>query len=97
MLVGIPAGSTELLTDAARSGPLPDGAVHIRNDYGQAGYGGCAPPEGDVVHRYVFAVHALDVDKLEVGPDASPAYVGFNLAFHTLARGTIRPTYQVRG
>jgi phosphatidylethanolamine-binding protein (PEBP) family uncharacterized protein len=39
-------------------------------------------------------VHALDVDKLDVGPDASPAYVGFNLTFHTLARATIRPTFQ---
>jgi phosphatidylethanolamine-binding protein (PEBP) family uncharacterized protein len=43
----------------------------------------------------VFAVHALDVDRLEVDPDATPAYVGFNLAFHTLARATIRPTFQV--
>jgi hypothetical protein len=45
----------------------------------------------------VFAVHALDVDRLEVGAGATPAYVGFNLAFHTLARATIRPTFQVRG
>ena len=34
------------------------------------------------------------VDRLDVGPEATPAYVGFNLAFHTLARATIRPTYQ---
>ena len=27
---------------------------------------------------------------------ASPAYVGFNLTFHTLARAVIRPTYQVK-
>jgi phosphatidylethanolamine-binding protein (PEBP) family uncharacterized protein len=40
---------------------------------------------------------AIDVDALEVGADATPAYVGFNLAFHTLARATIRPTFQVRG
>jgi phosphatidylethanolamine-binding protein (PEBP) family uncharacterized protein len=42
-------------------------------------------------------VHALDVDRLEVDESATPAYVGFNLAFHTLARATIRPTYQVKG
>ena len=62
-----------------------------------ANYGGAAPPPGDRPHRYVFAVHALDVDRLEVAADATPAYVGFNLAFHTLARATIRPTFQVRG
>ena len=42
-------------------------------------------------------MHAIDVDALEVGAEASPAYVGFNLAFHTLARATIRPTFQVKG
>jgi phosphatidylethanolamine-binding protein (PEBP) family uncharacterized protein len=42
-------------------------------------------------------VHALDVDELSVTPEASPAYVGFNLAFHTLARATLRPTYEVKG
>jgi Raf kinase inhibitor-like YbhB/YbcL family protein len=94
VLAGLPADTTELLTDAARSGPLPGGAFHARNDYGQAGYGGCAPPEGDVVHRYVFAVHALDVADLGLDSSATPAYVGFNLTFHTLARGILRGTYQ---
>jgi phosphatidylethanolamine-binding protein (PEBP) family uncharacterized protein len=42
-------------------------------------------------------VHALDVDLLEVTADATPAYVGFNLTFHTVARATIRPTFQVAG
>jgi Raf kinase inhibitor-like YbhB/YbcL family protein len=77
--------------------PLPEGAFCVRNDYGECSYGGSAPPPGDRVHRYVFAVHAIDVDRLEVTPEASPAYVGFNLAFHTLARATIRPTFQVHG
>ena len=54
-------------------------------------------PTGAGTEDSKVGVHALDVDKLEVGPDASPAYVGFNLAFHTLARATIRPVYQVRG
>jgi len=40
-------------------------------------------------------VRAIDVDALEVPPDTSPAVVGFNLTFHTLARATLRPTFQV--
>jgi len=58
---------------------------------------GVDPLPGDRVHRYIFAVHAIDVDRLDVTPDATPAYVGFNLAFHTLARATMRPTFQVPG
>jgi hypothetical protein len=37
----------------------------------------------------------VDVARLDLGPGASCAYVGFNLAFHTLARAVIRPTFQV--
>jgi Raf kinase inhibitor-like YbhB/YbcL family protein len=91
VLVNVPASVTGLERGAD---PLPEGAFCVRNDYGEANYGGSAPPPGDRPHRYVFAVHALDVDRLDVGPEATPAYVGFNLAFHTLARAVIRPTYQ---
>jgi phosphatidylethanolamine-binding protein (PEBP) family uncharacterized protein len=44
----------------------------------------------------VFAVHALDVDNLAsqgVDSDVSPAVAGFNLRFHTIARGMIIPVY----
>ncbi|GAA2577899.1 YbhB/YbcL family Raf kinase inhibitor-like protein [Winogradskya consettensis] len=93
VVVNLPVSVTELPRGVD---PLPEGAFTIRTDFGENGYGGAAPPPGDRPHRYVFAVHALDVDRLEVGEDATPAYVGFNLAFHTLARATIRPVYQNR-
>jgi Raf kinase inhibitor-like YbhB/YbcL family protein len=93
----IPATVTELPTGAGAPGPadLPDGAVQARNDAGDHAYIGAGPPPGHGPHRYVFAVHALDVEKL--GPDetASPAFVGFNLGAHTLARATLVPTYEV--
>ena len=72
--------------------PLPKGAFHVRNDYGEKAYGGAAPPPGPA-HRYIFAVHALDTDQLGVGEDASPAFVGFNLTFHTIARGLVTPVF----
>ncbi|MFC7547032.1 YbhB/YbcL family Raf kinase inhibitor-like protein [Plantactinospora sp. GCM10030261] len=93
VLVNLPASTTELPSGV---GDRVEDAFSVRNDFGTHGYGGAAPPPGDRPHRYVFAVHALDVDKLDVTPDATPAYVGFNLAFHTLARATIRPTYQIK-
>jgi Raf kinase inhibitor-like YbhB/YbcL family protein len=92
--VNIPASVSELDADAgANDTSLPGGAFHVRNDFGAAAYGGAAPPQGDMVHRYYFVVHAVDVEALEVA-GATPAVVGFNLAFHTLARAIITPTYQ---
>lgn len=95
VLVGVPVTVTELARGAGASdAPLPPGAFHVRNDFGSLDYGGAAPPAGDRPHRYIFAVHAVDTDSLGVDRLASPAVVGFNLAFHTLARATLRPTYQ---
>ena len=94
IVVGLPASVTELPRGAGSESGLPDGAFHVRNDYGSKSYGGAAPPEGDRDHRYVFAVHALDTDSLGLDDSVSPAYVGFNLFFHAIARATLRPTYR---
>jgi Raf kinase inhibitor-like YbhB/YbcL family protein len=94
-LVNLPASVTELPRGASEN--AGDGRFSVRTDYGPKGYGGASPPPGDRPHRYLFAVHALDTDKLDVSAEASPAYVGFNLTFHTIARAVIRPTFQVPG
>jgi phosphatidylethanolamine-binding protein (PEBP) family uncharacterized protein len=39
-------------------------------------------------------VHALDTEDLGVPADASPAYFGFNLFSHTLARGILIGTFE---
>ena len=93
--VDIPASVTELATGAGTDDDsLPEGAFHVRGDFGTRSYGGSAPPAGDREHRYVFAVHAVDVEHLGVDPDATPTFVAFNVLFHTLARAIITPTYQ---
>lgn len=90
VLVDVPATVTELPTDSV----LPPGAFCVRNDFGERGYGGPAPPGGDRPHRYYFVVHATDVEHLAVTPDSPPAVVGFNLAFHTVARASLLATFQ---
>ncbi|HET9143539.1 YbhB/YbcL family Raf kinase inhibitor-like protein [Actinophytocola sp.] len=93
--VNLPVSVTELPTGAgADDASLPGGAFHVRNDMGSKNYVGSAPPQGDMPHRYYFVVHAVDVEALDVTGDATPAVVGFNLAFHTLARAVITPTYR---
>jgi Raf kinase inhibitor-like YbhB/YbcL family protein len=95
VLVNVPASVTELPTGAASGdlSGLPGEAFCVRNDYGSNDFGGAAPPQGDPPHRYVFAVHALDTEKLDITPDVSPAVAGFNLRFHAIARGLLIPVY----
>ena len=98
-VANIPVDVTELVAGAgdATGAGLPAGAVTLRSDAGSAGYVGAAPPAGHGPHRYFTVVHAVGVDALEVGPEATPAYLGFNLFFHTLARATIVPIYENLG
>jgi Raf kinase inhibitor-like YbhB/YbcL family protein len=96
----VPATITALPTDAGASdgSGLPAGAFQVRHDGGAPGYLGAAPPAGDRPHRYVFAVHALDVDSLAevagLGPESTATAVAFNALFHTLARATLTATHQ---
>jgi Raf kinase inhibitor-like YbhB/YbcL family protein len=95
VVLGIPASVTKLDKGVAgtNGSGLPEGAFHVRNDFGVKDFGGAAPPPGDPPHRYVFAVHALDVEALDVNDEVMPAVAGFNLRFHTIARALLIPVY----
>ena len=95
-VTGLAVSTTELAQGAGDGSGLPAGAIALKNDAGQAGYTGPMPPPGDRAHRYYFVVHALDVETLDVDATASPAYLSFNLVFHTLARAILIATYQVQ-
>lgn len=89
----IPVSVTELASGASSAG-MPEGTVQLRNDAGKVGYVGAAPPPGHGRHRYFTVVHAVDTDSLDIPAEGTPAYLGFNLFGHTLARAVIVPTYE---
>lgn len=62
------------------------------NDYGYLGYGGPCPPPGPA-HRYVFTVHALDVDTLPVPAEATSAACRFTLLAHSIGSASFTATF----
>ena len=95
VLFNIPATTHGLPKDAGNParGMTPAGAISVRNDYGTVGYGGPCPPPGDKPHRYIFTVFAVDQAKLPIDASVSPAVVGFNLHFHTVAKAMLTGMY----
>lgn len=97
ILLDIPADVTELPAGAGSGEGLPARAFHVRNDPGMKEYVGPFPPPGHGPHRYVVAVHALDVESLGIDDSVSPAVAGFNITAHTLARAVIVAPYAFEG
>ncbi|MGH2710681.1 MAG: YbhB/YbcL family Raf kinase inhibitor-like protein [Actinomycetota bacterium] len=63
----------EPASGGSAEGTLPDGALEGTNDFGEVGYAGPCPPEGES-HRYVFTLAAMaEPSELESG--APPAQV----------------------
>ncbi len=73
---------------------IPEGAVILAGDAGNARYIGAAPPKGHGPHRYFFVVHAVDVPRLELDSSTRPAILGFMLFTHAIARGMIVAMYE---
>ncbi len=92
VVFNIPAATSALPANAGSGEGLPKGAVQGRTDYGTSGFGGACPPPGEV-HRYVFTVHALGVEKLNLDATASAALVGFMTNANSLAKARITAVY----
>ena len=71
-------------------------SVDLPNGVGSYGYLGAAPPKGDRVHRYFFAVHALNVEHLELphGKRTAPALVAATAVPFTIARAVLMGTHK---
>lgn len=94
-VINIPANVTALKSDAGAVGGanLPAGASQVRIDYGVAGWGGVCPPAGDKPHRYIFTVHALKVEKLDIPADATAALAGFMINANTIQKTSFTAKY----
>lgn len=89
VVLNIPSDVRELTADAGNPAKqlLPEGSMQTNTDMGVPGYAGAAPPEGPA-HRYLITVYALS-KKMELEQNASPAIVGFNIHFTTLAKASL--------
>jgi Raf kinase inhibitor-like YbhB/YbcL family protein len=75
-------------TAGLRQNEVPADAREGENSFGDEGYGGPCPPEGDEPHRYVFTIYALrSPPDLDAG--ASPAQVRAAVADKAIARGRL--------
>lgn len=90
VVFNIPANARSLPAGAGdeKGTGLPAGSVQSRTDFGKPGFGGACPPEGRT-HRYIFTVHALRVENLDLPPDSSAALVGFMTGANSLGRATL--------
>lgn len=95
IVYNIPATITSLPQGAGKFGErkLKNGAIQNMTDFGDVGYGGPCPPQGDSPHHYFLTVHALDVDKLDIPEKASGAMAGFYINQHTIAEAGMTGFY----
>jgi Raf kinase inhibitor-like YbhB/YbcL family protein len=95
IVYNIPANVTTIALGAgdATGKKLPLGALQGRTDFGTHAFGGACPPQGDTPHRYIFTVHALKIEKIEVAPDASAAMIGFMINANSLGKASFTATY----
>lgn len=110
-VANIPASVTDLPAGAGSSGGagasggagssggalLPEGAITMPNEQREPAFVGAGPPEGTGVHHYWFVVHALDVEHIDVDPQATPAVLGFMMREAVLARAIIVATGEFGG
>jgi Raf kinase inhibitor-like YbhB/YbcL family protein len=66
---------------------------HGMTDFRRPGYCGPCPPKGEPPHRYLFTVHALDIDKLGVAAGMTAENLGLTIYAQALASATLTATY----
>ncbi len=72
---------------------LPAGSLQGRTDFGAPGFGGACPPVGDKPHRYIFTLHALKTEKIEVPSDATAALIGYMINANRIGQASFTAYY----
>jgi len=95
VIYDIPAKTTELPENVARTDTVPDlsGTKQGVNDFGRVGYGGPMPPRGHGMHHYHFRLYALDT-ALALQPRATKKQLEEAMKGHILAQIELVGTYQ---
>lgn len=95
VVVNIPAAVKELPKGAGKAdgSGLPAGAMQVNTDFGAPGWGGPCPPAGDKPHRYVFTIHALKVEKLDLPANATASLAGFMVNANSIGKATLTGKY----
>lgn len=98
-VANIPGEVTELTPGAGSVGgaAMPAGSLTLPNEKREPGFTGAAPPAGTGVHHYWFVVHALNVARIDVDPQATPAVQGFMMREAVIARAIIVATGEFGG
>jgi Raf kinase inhibitor-like YbhB/YbcL family protein len=92
VLYSLPAQTRELEEGVPTIPTLPSGAKQGKNDFGNIGYGGPAPPKGKA-HRYFFKLYALEV-AVDLPVGSTKAEVEHAMKGRILAQGQLMGTYQ---
>jgi Raf kinase inhibitor-like YbhB/YbcL family protein len=92
VLFNLPSQTCELEEWVPTTETLGDGAKQGKNDFGNIGYGGPAPPKGKS-HRYFFTLYALDV-AVDLPPGATKAQLMEAMKGHILAEGQLMGNYK---
>ena len=94
VVLNIPSSVTSLPTDFGNiAKPQQIATLQTITDFVSSGFGGACPPKGDKPHRYMFTVHALDVDHLDLDSKSSPALAGYMINAHSLGKATMISYY----
>jgi len=92
VLYNLPDSTRELEEGVPTTQTLGNGAKQGKNDFGNIGYGGPAPPKGKP-HRYGFLLYALDV-AVDLAPGATKAQLMNAMKGHILAEGQLVCNYR---
>jgi Raf kinase inhibitor-like YbhB/YbcL family protein len=92
VLFNLPSETRDLEEGVPTTATLGNGAKQGQNDFGNTGYGGPAPPKGEV-HRYFFKLYALAV-VMDLPPNSTQAELEAAMQGQILATGQAVGTYQ---